>query len=114
MSEKRDWKEGSYIRGEIDYSEEEAKEEYYFAWFHTESNLKPSDREEREKIAAIHEQIRKGVIQPNGMPVGWEAPKKKETPYERQQRRKQEIKQERKKKKKMKGRQFSPKGKKRR
>ena len=100
MSEekKRKWSDGSYVRAETDFTEEvpEENEEYYFAWFHTESNLKPSEREEKEKVQAIQEQIRSGVIQPNGMPVGWQQPKRKETRLERQARRKQERKMEKK------------------
>lgn len=91
---KRKWTEGSYIRAETDLFEAEQGEDYYFAWFHTESNLKPSEREEQEKVKAIQEQIQKGVIQPNGMPVGWQQPQKKETRLERQARRKQERKME--------------------
>ena len=103
MMGKRNWNEGVYIRTETDYTEEEQSEEFYFSWFHTNSTIKQSVREEEERRSAIKEQIDAGVIHPNGMPVGSMGsvaqppqPNRKETPYERQQRRKMERKMERK------------------
>ena len=71
-------------------------DELYFAWFHTQANLKPTPEEEREKIEAIREQIREKVLQPNGLPYGYDTPtpaepkKLKETPWQKQQRKKAE------------------------
>ena len=95
---KRDWKDGSYVRSEVDHFESEQEEDLYFAWFHTQANLKPSQIEEREKIEAIKEQIAHKVILPNGLPVGYAnqqppaPPRPKETHWQKRQREIQEKK----------------------
>ena len=98
--EKRTWTDGFYIRGETDWTEEEHEEDYYFAWFQAQANLKPTEREEKEKISAIREQLDNKIIQRNGLPYGYEAPEPKETKWQKKERRKEENKKKRKLQKK--------------
>ena len=44
------------------------------AWFDIRMDLSESEQEKKEKIEAVQEQIRLGILQPNGFPVGMAVP----------------------------------------
>lgn len=46
-----------------------------FAWFKTDSHIKPSEREEQEKIEAMKEQFALKIINKYGLPYGMPLPK---------------------------------------
>ena len=69
------WKKSSYVRTETDfYEEEELQEELSFSWFSVKSNQRESQQEIDETRAAIQYQIKNGILQPNGLPVGMNIP----------------------------------------
>jgi hypothetical protein len=87
MSE--NWQNGSYIRADTDYLEQEAveKESLIFSWFKVQSNLQETGNEQSEKIQAVRMQISAGVLQPNGMPHGMKPAPIKENSFEKKRRR---------------------------
>lgn len=87
------WKDGSCIRCETDFFEEEnPDEDVHYAWFKIKPNLYDTEEEKKEIIAARNEQIKNGIITPEGNPVGLEPPKIKENSWQRKKRREMERK----------------------
>lgn len=104
------WTNGSYVRTETDFDEEEIENENLkFHWFAVKSSQGETKEERDERQRAIKYQIDHGIIQRNGMPVGMEAPKptlsKEQKEQLKQMQKKQELKQKRKIRKLQKSRQ---------
>lgn len=92
-----DWKKGPYVRTETDYLEEENQTDMDIVWFSVKSKGGTTEEEKREKIEAIREQIRLGILNEKGIPVGYEPPKPKMNKWERKRFR--ELERENKKRK---------------
>lgn len=93
VDESVSWQKGSYIEAETDFEEMDGQVEHLFlSWFRTNSQLHETEEEKKEKYQAIREQIAAGILQPNGLPVGYTPPKRPENNFQRKRRREEERK----------------------
>jgi hypothetical protein len=70
------WMDSPWVSTLVDYENdlEEVVDLSKIAWFDVKMDLSDTEIEKKEKIEAMQEQIRMGILQPNGFPVGMAAP----------------------------------------
>jgi hypothetical protein len=71
------WMDSPWVETMEDYSDnglEEVIDLSKIAWFDVKMDLSDTDIEKKEKVEAIQEQIRLGILQPNGFPTGMQVP----------------------------------------
>jgi hypothetical protein len=75
--EHQPWFDSPWVETMTDYEDnslEEVIDLSKISWFDVKMDLADSDIEKKEKVAAMQEQIRLGILQPNGYPVGMQMP----------------------------------------
>lgn len=75
--EHQPWFDSPWVETMTDYEDnslEEVMDLSKISWFDVKMDLADTDIEKKEKVAAMQEQIRLGILQPNGYPVGMEVP----------------------------------------
>lgn len=71
------WMDSPWVSTLEDYEDnglEEVIDPSKIAWFDVKMDLSDTDIEKKEKAEAMQEQIRMGILQPNGFPTGMAAP----------------------------------------
>lgn len=71
------WMDSPWVSTLEDYEDnglEEVIDPSKIAWFDVKMDLSDTEQEKKEKVAAMQEQIRMGVLLPNGLPPGVGAP----------------------------------------
>jgi len=75
-TEHQPWMDSPFVCTMIDYedTDETGVDVSKIAWFDVKIDMGESEVEKREKIETMQEQIKLGILQPNGFPVGMAAP----------------------------------------
>ncbi len=75
-AEYQPWMDSPWVSTLVDYENdvEEVIDTSKIAWFDVKMDLAETEQEKKEKIQAMQEQIRMGILQPNGYPVGMQVP----------------------------------------
>lgn len=71
------WMDSPWVSTLVDYEDdsiEEVIDTSKIAWFDVRMDLSDTEQEKKEKVEAMQEQIRMGILQPNGFPTGMAAP----------------------------------------
>ena len=102
------WKAADYVSPTVSFENDDLDKDpskLSFAWFKTESTMKPSKAEEEERIQAMKYQFEHKIINKYGMPYGREMPKELRDIIEEKQKEKKGSKFDR-QRKRMVGRQI--------
>jgi len=75
-AEYQPWMDSPWVSTLEDYENdlEEVVDLSKIAWFDVKMDLSDTEIEKKEKVQAMQEQIRMGILQPNGFPTGMAAP----------------------------------------